>query len=67
MTSQEKILEFFYNMSKDMSDQGYEILNNIKYNFKDYKLENELIKEEIENNMLEQEEEIKEQLNKEYN
>ena len=67
MTNQEKILEFFFNMSKDMSEQGYEILNNIKHNFKDYKLESEIIKEQIENNFIEQEDELKEELNYEIN
>jgi len=54
MTSQEEILEFFFNMSKELSNEGYSILNNIKHPFKDYKTEEELIKEELENKLEEE-------------
>lgn len=61
MPSQEEIMEFFFDMKDELENEGYCILNNIKYNFKNYKFEEELIKEKLESEM-EQEHEYDEEL-----
>jgi muconolactone delta-isomerase len=57
MVCEEEIRDFFFNMSRELEREGYEILNNLHTIFGNYKNYEELLLEEIQN-----EQELEEEL-----